>query len=214
VRDSISSSAPESRAFGSIPRHPTRINFLENNNQKAKTKVGVIMHAQTLLLTPWYAPHKVLGWQHAVTLAFLDKVDVVVCYDDEIRSPSLTIKMPAVVRLKKKIATDKRGVKFSRLNVYVRDGFTCAYCETKLPMSQLTYDHVVPRSRGGKTDWLNIVTACYPCNAKKGMKTPADAGMRLKRPPFRPPSLPLIAPLIDPDKAPAEWRDFVHAGIA
>ncbi len=172
------------------------------------------MNSQTLLLTPWYFPHKVMGWQHAVTLLYLGKVNVVVSYDDEIRSPSVSIRMPAVVRLKKKMATEKRGVKFSRLNVYVRDGFTCAYCETKLPMSKLTYDHVIPRSRGGRTEWLNIVTACYPCNSKKGNKTPIDAGMRIKRPPFRPSSLPMIAPLIDPTRAPIEWRDFVQVGIA
>jgi 5-methylcytosine-specific restriction endonuclease McrA len=169
------------------------------------------MNARTLVLTPWYFPHKVVRWEDAITLFYLGKVDVVVSYDDEIRSPSTTLRMPAVVRLKKKISTKKRGVKFSRLNVYLRDEFTCMYCATKLPISKLTYDHVRPRSRGGRTEWENIVTACYPCNAKKANKTPDESGMWPNKAPHRPTTLPLIPPLIDPATAPIEWRDFAVA---
>lgn len=176
------------------------------------------MHTRTLVLTPWYFPHKVIRWEDAITLCYLGKVDVVVSYDDEIRSPSTTLRMPAVVRLKRRIASTKRGVKFSRLNVYVRDDFTCAYCHRKLPMSALTYDHVLPRSRGGRTEWENIVTACVACNAKKANKTPDESGMFPKTAPYRPASLPLQPPLIDPETAPIEWRDFTaalpRAGVA
>jgi len=166
------------------------------------------MTARTLVLTPWYFPHKVVSWQDAITLLYLGKVDVIVNYDDEVRSPSTTMQVPAVVRLKKKVATEKRGVKFSRINVYLRDDFTCSYCSTKLPMSKLTYDHVVPRSRGGRTVWENIVTACYGCNSKKANRTPDEIGMRPRKQPYRPASLPMLPPLIDPARAPAEWRDF------
>ena len=166
------------------------------------------MHSRTLVLTSWYFPHKIVSWEAAVTLAYLGKAEVVVTYDDEIRSPSTTIKMPAVVRLKKKTAGMKRGVKFSRVNVYLRDDFTCAYCTKKLPMSLLTYDHVIPRAQGGRTEWENIVTACYGCNAKKGNRTPDQSGMFPARPPYRPSTLPLLPPFIDPSSAPVEWRDF------
>ncbi|MFO0567184.1 MAG: HNH endonuclease [Polyangiaceae bacterium] len=166
------------------------------------------MHTRTLVLTSWYFPHKVIRWEDAVTLVFLNKVDVVVSYDEEIRSPSTTIRMPAVVRLKRKISTVKRGVKFSRMNVYLRDDFTCAYCQKKLAMSELTYDHVHPRSRGGRTEWENIVTACMPCNTKKSNKTPDESGMWPRKRPYRPSSLPLAPPRIDPTTAPAEWREF------
>jgi len=169
------------------------------------------MKTRTLVLTPWYFPHKIIRWEDAITLLYLQKVDVVVAYDDEVHSPSTTLKIPAVVRLKKKISRVKRGVKFSRMNVYVRDDFTCAYCATKLPMKKLTYDHVMPRSRGGRTEWDNIVTACYACNAKKANKTPDEAGMWPKKPPYRQSTLPLIPPLIDPETAPVEWRDFAVA---
>ncbi|MBK7584519.1 MAG: HNH endonuclease [Myxococcales bacterium] len=169
------------------------------------------MHTRTLVLTPWFFPHKVVRWEDAITLVYLSKVDVVIAYDDEIRSPSATFPMPAVVRLKRQISGQKRGVKFSRINVYVRDGFTCAYCEKKLPLRQLTYDHVLPRSRGGRTEWENIVTACTPCNAKKSNKTPDESGMWPRKRPCRPRSLPLMPPLIDPKTAPIEWRDFTAA---
>jgi len=85
------------------------------------------MAKRTLVLTPWYFPHKVVSWQTAVTMMYLGKVDVLVSYSEEIRSPSTTIKTPAVLRLKKKVITIKRGVRFSRLNVYTRDNFTCMY---------------------------------------------------------------------------------------
>ena len=84
------------------------------------------MTSRTLVLTSWYFPHRIVTWEAAVTLVYLGKVDVLVSYDEEIRSPSTAIKMPAVVRLKKKTAATKRGVKFSRMNIYVRDDFACA----------------------------------------------------------------------------------------
>lgn len=163
---------------------------------------------QTLLLTHWYFPHKIVSWQDAVSLLYLGKADVVVEYEDEIRSPSTTIKLPAVMRLRTKIGRTKRGVKFSRINVYTRDDFTCCYCSAKLPASKLTYDHVVPRAQGGRTCWENIVTACYRCNSRKGNRTPAQAGMRLVKTPYRPNQLPLTPPPIDLNRVPAEWRDF------
>lgn len=176
------------------------------------------MQTRTLVLTHWYFPHKVIRWQDAITLSCLGKVDVIVSYDDLIRSPSTTLRMPAVIRLRRKVASTKRGVKFSRVNVYLRDGFTCAYCEATLPMSRLTYDHVLPRSRGGRTEWENITTACTPCNAKKANKTPDESGMWPRKRPHRPTTLPLMPPLIDPETAPIEWRDFTaalpRAGVA
>lgn len=166
------------------------------------------MTQRTLLLNQWYFPHAILSWQDAVTLVYLDKADIVSSYDEEIRSPSTSMPCPAVIRLKKKVASTKRGVKFSRINVYLRDDFTCCYCSTKLGASRLTYDHVVPRAQGGRTVWENIVTSCYPCNAKKGNRTPAQAGLRLAHAPYHPASLPLAPPRIDASDLPVEWKDF------
>jgi 5-methylcytosine-specific restriction endonuclease McrA len=149
------------------------------------------MFAQTLLLTPWMIPHKIIPWQTAVTMSFLGKVDVLEEYDDIVRSPSLSIKAPAVVRLRKPIAGMKRGVKFSRINVFARDEFRCQYCGAKRPVDQLNYDHVVPRVQGGKTVWENIVTSCYDCNSRKRGRTPEQAGMKLLRAPVKPKALPI-----------------------
>src|ERR1700685_1771466 len=122
---------------------------------------------RTLPLNPWLAPHKIIAWERAVVLVVLGKVDVIEEYDEEIRSRHLALRTPAVVRLKKARSTTKQVVRFSRINVYTRDGFRCQYCGEKKSPKFLTYDHVVPFSKGGKTAWENIVTACGPCNSKK-----------------------------------------------
>jgi len=149
------------------------------------------MTALTLLLTPWMMPHKVISWQTAVTMSFLGKVEVIEEYDDEIRSPSVSIKAPAVVRLKRPTVGMKRGVKFSRINVFARDEFRCQYCGARKPARELNYDHVIPRVQGGKTVWENIVSSCYECNSRKRGRTPEQAGMKLQRAPVKPRSLPM-----------------------
>ena len=169
------------------------------------------MQKRTLLLNHFYFPHKIVSWQDAITLVYLQKVDVLVQYDEEIRSPSTVTRCPAVARLRGKAKRRQQAVKFSRVNVYLRDGFACSYCGAKLPMHELTYDHVVPRARGGRTTWDNIVTACYACNSKKANRTPAEAGLTLRHSPHHPKSLPLAPPAIDPSTAPAEWHEFLPA---
>ncbi|HVK67707.1 MAG TPA: HNH endonuclease [Polyangium sp.] len=153
------------------------------------------MTAQTLLLTPWMVPHQVISWQTAVTLSFLGKVEVLETYDDEIRSPTMTIRAPAVVRLKRHGNSHKRGIKFSRTNVFVRDDFRCQYCGVQKDAGELTYDHVLPRVQGGRTVWENIVASCQSCNAKKRGRTPEQAGMKLLKKPEKPRWLP-AAPVV------------------
>ena len=167
------------------------------------------MNKRTLLLTSWFFPHKVIRWEDAVTMLYLGKADVVIDYDEQLCSPSVSMNTPAVIRLRRSFGKVKRGVKFSRVNVFTRDGFRCQYCKGKLPMSKLTYDHVIPRSCGGRTEWTNIVTACKPCNGRKGNRTPDESGMFPSTAPRQPKSLPLIPPLIDIARAPREWRDFL-----
>ena len=167
------------------------------------------MTAQTLLLTPWMMPHKIVPWQTAVTMSFLGKVDVLEEYDEEIRSPSMAIKAPAVVRLKRPFGGMKRGVKFSRINVFARDEFRCQYCGTRRPAHELNYDHVVPRVQGGKTVWENIVTSCYECNTQKRGRTPEQAGMRLLSAPVKPRTLPMT-PILPRDgrRIPEAWSSY------
>ena len=169
------------------------------------------LNNRTLLLTSWFFPHRVIRWEHAITMLYLGKVDAIVNYRETVRSPSVVMALPAVIRLRRSFGKMKlRGaVKFSRWNVFTRDGFRCQYCGAKQPMSNLTFDHVIPRACGGRTEWTNIVTACRPCNGTKGSRTPDESGMFPLSEPMRPKSLPLTGPMIDIAQAPLEWRDFL-----
>jgi 5-methylcytosine-specific restriction endonuclease McrA len=166
------------------------------------------MSTRTLLLTPWMAPYRVITWERAVVLWYLRKVEVLEEYPEAIRAPSIMLRTPAVVRLTGGSVSTKHKVRFSRINVYLRDGFRCQYCGEQKPMDGLNYDHVVPRVRGGRTAWENIVTSCYACNDRKGSRTLAQAGMKLLRRPYKPHSLP-FAPVIRPGTmVPLEWRSY------
>ena len=165
----------------------------------------------TLLLTPWYRPHKVVSWQKAITMLYTGDVEVVDEYAETIRSPSVAMRIPAVVRLKKTTLSVKRCVKFSRSNVFARDGHRCQYCGERRSPGELNYDHVVPRAQGGSTDWENIVTSCYPCNLRKRNRTPEQAGMRLLTRPVRPRTLPIGEAVIDARHVPPAWQPWVGA---
>lgn len=166
--------------------------------------------SSTLVLDQGYQPHRVVSWQRAVTMLFQGKVEIVEEYDEDIRSLYITIKMPAVVRLLRKIR-GKRSIKFSRINVAMRDDFSCQYCGDRLPLRKLTYDHVLPRSRGGKTRWQNIAMACYPCNERKADRTPAEAGMKLHATPVKPTWLPVVGFRIETTTSiPDQWASWLY----
>jgi 5-methylcytosine-specific restriction endonuclease McrA len=131
--------------------------------------------AHTLVLGPDYqpvshVPLSTVSWQHAFKLYFMGKADIVEEYEDWlVHTVDTEMHVPAVIALKK--GYNKRMPrKFTRENLYVRDMYTCQYCGDAFPGSQLTIDHVVPRSLGGATDWDNCVAACRPCNTKKSSK--------------------------------------------
>jgi 5-methylcytosine-specific restriction endonuclease McrA len=166
--------------------------------------------SQTLLLNQGFEPIKVISWQRAITLLFLGKVEVLEEYDHDIRSISLVIKIPAVVRLLRAFRRHAKPVKFSRVNIYARDGYRCQYCHTKCSIDGLTYDHVTPRSRGGRTTWENIVSCCYACNAAKANRTPAEARLTLRSVPTRPTWLPSVQIRVSTKSVPDAWRDYVY----
>ena len=145
---------------------------------------------ETLVLDAGYVPVGRVHWQRAMTLYFLNKVEIVEEYlDKAIRSVREVLRMPSIVRFLKAKKNKKRAIKFSRNNMYARDHGKCQYCGLRVSLSEFTYDHVVPRARGGKTDWDNCVVCCMPCNQRKGSKTPAEAGMKLLSTPVRPKKL-------------------------
>ena len=168
------------------------------------------MNNTTLLLNQGYQPIKVIPWQRAITLLFLGKVEIVSEYDKEVRSTSVVFKMPAVARLIKAFKRPKKPVKFSRVNIYSRDQWCCQYCNKQFSMAELTYDHVVPRAQGGKTTWENITSSCAPCNTKKGGRTPAQAGMKLKKKPVRPTWVPSVQVVVSQESCPDAWRDYMY----
>ncbi len=166
---------------------------------------------ETLVLTHAYQPVDRISWQRAVTLWVADKVEVLEAYDDRIiRSVSIAIKMPSVVRFVYHIRTKRTGVKFSRENVYARDKGRCQYCGRRVTRPEATYDHVVPRRAGGRTRWDNIVIACLPCNQRKGGRTPEQAGMRLLSKPQRPKSLPPTMRFTLPMGVPDSWKQYLY----
>lgn len=164
----------------------------------------------TLVLDQGYRPVDVVPWQDAITLLFLGKVEVIETYERELRSTTYVIKMPAVVRLLRAFRRHKKPVKFSRVNIYGRDDYRCQYCGVRKRISELTYDHVVPRAQGGKTTWTNIATACLDCNGRKANRTPEQARMPLRKQPVQPTSEPAIVVTVSKDNAPAAWRDYLY----
>jgi 5-methylcytosine-specific restriction endonuclease McrA len=165
---------------------------------------------RTLLLNQGFEPIKVIPWQRAITLLCLDKVEVIEEYDAQIHAVSLIVQIPAVVRLRHAFRRHARPVKFSRVNIYARDGYRCQYCGERCAIDRLTYDHVVPRSRGGRTTWDNIVSACDTCNARKGNRTPAEAKMALRSTPTRPTWMPSVQIRVSTHSIPEAWRDYVY----
>ncbi len=164
-----------------------------------------------LLLNASYEPLKVISWQRAVTMFFSGKVEVVEEYDHQIRSISLVIRAPAVVRLLQFVNSGRRSPPLSRANILARDNFQCQYCHRELSPKEATLDHVVPRSQSGKTSWDNIVCACGACNRKKGGRTPKEARMKLAKVPTRPDWLPVLSIRLN-GNVPIAWRLFLEAG--
>jgi hypothetical protein len=148
--------------------------------------------SEVLVLSKTWEAYDRVSWERAFVLICggedgRKKVEVIE-YDARIvRSGSLREwKVPSVIRFFEALTPQIRGLRFSRQNIYARDKGTCQYCGTRVKLSEFEYEHVIPRARGGKTTWENIVVACTPCNQRKGGRTPAEAAMRLLSSPRRP----------------------------
>lgn len=197
------------------------------------------MFTRTLILNQTYTAHEIVDWKDAVTRMFKGTIEVLAQYDEVIAHvdrqtlatfpdlkvalrqvvqtdvESMDLKVPAVAVLRRAVKMVKSGVKFSKPNVCLRDDFRCQYCRSKLPMSKLNYDHVVPRQQGGKTTWENIVMSCYKCNEKKRNRTPDEAGMPLLALPRKPAVLPMSVPLVESlDDVPEEWLPYLRVNAA
>jgi 5-methylcytosine-specific restriction endonuclease McrA len=164
---------------------------------------------RTLLLNTTFEPISVLSWKKAVTLVFLGKVEVLKEYEREIKGVSVRMRQPAVIRLLRLVRNNHVNVKFSRRNVFLRDNHTCQYCGRKFEAKNLTCDHIIPKSRGGVSEWTNIVTSCTQCNLKKGDKLPEESGMRPRKRPARPSGFYMIMLVVGVNSMPDYWKDYI-----
>lgn len=130
-------------------------------------------------------------------------------HDETVGLVGRAILVPRVVLLSAYDRFPRRIVRFSRLNIMLRDRQTCQYCGRKLPRSQLNIDHVVPRSRGGRTVWENVVTSCHGCNRRKGGRLPSEVGMHLLKTPAKPRTTPFVDLIAAPIEY-EEWRPFFN----
>jgi len=132
-----------------------------------------------------YSPLSLWSWQDAIKAIFRGTVVVVSEYERFVHSPSHEMKLPSVLALKEYIPAVQTPA-FTRFNVFLRDHWTCQYCAEVFKTQHLTFDHVIPRSRGGRTSWSNIVTACQDCNLIKGSRMPDECGMHPRMWPYEP----------------------------
>ena len=158
-----------------------------------------------------YYPLSLWCWQDAIKSVFLNRVSIVSTYERKVRSPSFEMSLPSVIALKSCV-TPSTHPNFTRFNVFLRDKFTCQYCGDK---RDLTFDHLLPKSKGGLTDWENVVTACSTCNVKKGGKFYTNCDLQLRKRPF----IPTVDDLhkngrnFPPNFLHESWMDYLYWDI-
>ena len=169
----------------------------------------------TLLLNATFEPLKVISWQRAMSLWCDGRVEIIDTHDVEKRAVTFSFKVPSIVRLLRFVRVKNlHQVKFSRANIYVRDEYTCQYCQEVFEPEDLTFDHVIPVVKGGTRSWDNIVTCCMPCNRRKDDRTPEQAGMTLRHRPRRPTASARFRATFGVRKTPESWRDYLYWNIS
>ena len=164
-----------------------------------------LLNRAVLVLNSNYAPMMVCTAKRAICLDVLNKIDVLANYEEKVNSPSITFNLPSVIKIRDFVKFDNLSVDLSRKNILSRDEHLCQYCGNKnLP---LTIDHILPKGRGGQDSWENLITACKPCNQKKGNKTPEEANMQLKRKPKRPNRLHYFYKYVNEKQK--EWKPYL-----
>jgi 5-methylcytosine-specific restriction endonuclease McrA len=179
------------------------------SDSRNQTYPALVLNADFRPLS--YFPLSLWSWQDSIKAVFLDRVSVLSEYDTVVRSPSQAIRLPSVIALKDYIPSARRPA-FTRFNVFLRDNFSCQYCLDRLPTQELTFDHVIPRSRGGRTTWENVVTACGTCNLLKGNRMPREIGMFPRKTPLQPSTWELQdnGRSFPPNYLHQSWRDYLY----
>lgn len=158
-----------------------------------------------------YFPLSLWSWQEAVKAIFRGSVVVISEYERTVRSPNHELKLPSVLALKEYVPL-ARSPAFTRFNVFLRDRWACQYCSQTHKTNDLTFDHVIPRSRGGRTSWDNIVTACQSCNTRKGNRLPRECSMYPLQEPYQPTIFELQehGRSFPPNFLHESWGDFLY----
>lgn len=161
-----------------------------------------------------YYPLSLCSWQDTIKSVFLKRVSIIECYDKKVHSPSRTFELPSVIALKDYVMLQKKPA-FTRFNVFLRDNFTCQYCNHHFSANELTFDHLVPKCLTGKTSWTNVVSACTRCNLKKGRRLLKFTDMKLLKNPSRPSSIQLQnnGRNFPPNFLHKSWRDYLYWDI-
>ena len=164
------------------------------------------MKLKALVLNLDYTPISVCSVQRAFLLVYLSKAELVKANSTyNLHTINDTYSMPAVIKLSRYVNVPYKGVVLTRDNVFKRDGFRCQYCGTE---KELTLDHLIPKAKGGKTSWNNLVTACKTCNSKKGNYSLEEAGLQLSLRPFRPSYIMYLKDLSGNNYD--EWKPFLN----
>ncbi len=158
-----------------------------------------------LVLNSTYEPLNVTRIARAVRLIFAGKAEVVES-QGFLATVSFEVPLPSVIRMLYFVGRHRRKVPLSKRNVLLRDRYVCQYCGVAGD-SHMTVDHVQPRSRGGKSEWANLVASCSTCNARKGSRTPAEARMSLRRKPYEPKLIPFL--VVRKHTQPSDWSKYV-----
>ncbi|MEE9182338.1 MAG: HNH endonuclease [candidate division NC10 bacterium] len=166
---------------------------------------------KVLVLNRSYEPLQVCDARRAIILLFTGRAERIEDTADLIRSPSVAMLIPSVIRLERYIRRPPTHIlSFNKKNILKRDGYTCLYCGRN-GGERMTIDHVVPRFLGGKTIWENVVSACRTCNTRKGNRTPQQAGMRLPQKPSKPISALYLTILAQSARHLHVWQKYLPA---
>lgn len=163
------------------------------------------MEKKVLVLNLDHSPVAIVNVQKAIVLTYLNKAMLLERFEYlSIRTVDRIFYYPAVIRLQEYKPVPYQGALLNRHNIFKRDQNQCQYCGAR---KALTIDHIIPKSKGGKTNWVNLITACHHCNTKKGNRTPEQADMALRQDPFRPTLAYFIADYAI--KNAEEWLPFL-----
>ena len=194
------------------------------------------LDSSVLVLNKHFAAVRIVSVRRALAMLFTDIAEIITVEDsdyqsydfhswreisayrslyqrdrhDWIRCVRFELAAPRIIRLLSYDRLPRRGLRLTRRNIYARDRNRCQYCGKRFPSSELSLDHVVPRSQGGETSWTNIVCACVKCNVRKGGQQPFEAGMKLITEPVKPKHSPLITLQLSSEKY-ASWKQFLDA---